>query len=88
MGIYTERVNSFPLNQILLNLKKLEKGLDYAKENGSFNGDAPEIIQNKLAVNNRALDAVCDRAAEEIEQLKREGKWDCDEQLSEGHKKR
>ena len=84
MGYYTERVNRSSLKQILFNLKNLEKGLFYSKENGSFNGDTPEIIQSKLAVNNLALDAICDRAAEEIEQLKREGKWDCEDQLSKG----
>ena len=82
MGIYKERVNRSSLKQILSNLKNLEKGLVYAKENGSYDGDTPEIIQSKLAVNNLAFDAMCDRVAEEIEKLKRDGKWDCEEQLS------
>ena len=82
MGIYKQRVNRSSLKQILFNLKNLEKGLIHAKENGTYDGDTPEIIQSKLAVNNLAFDAICDRAAEEIEQLKRDGKWDCEDQLS------
>ena len=80
MGIYAERVNRSSLKQILHNLKYLEKGLVCAKENGTYVGDTAEIIQSKLAVNNLAFEAICDRACEEIEQLKRDGKWDCQEQ--------
>ena len=41
------------------------------------------ILENKLDINNRVLDEICDRTCEEIQQLKRDGKWDCDEQPNE-----
>ena len=83
MGIYTERVKRSSIKQIDHNLKTLEKGLVHAKENGTYDGDTPEIIQSKIDVNNRVLDEICNAAWEEIQQLKRDGKWDCDEQPNE-----
>ena len=41
------------------------------------------ILENKLDINNRVLDEICNAAWEEIQQLKRDGKWDCDEQPNE-----
>ena len=41
------------------------------------------ILENKLDINNHVLDEICDRTCEEIQQLKRDGKWDCDEQPNE-----
>ena len=41
------------------------------------------IWENKHDVNNRALSALCDAAWEDNQQLKREGKWDCEEQPNE-----
>ena len=38
-----------------------------------------EKWEGKHDVNNRAFNAICDEIGEEIEQMKRDGRWDSDE---------
>ena len=93
MGVYTENIFNLSLNDLVRNIKSLEikvaddekKIKRYEKRDEDHKKiedllDTQRIWQRKLHTNLRALDEKCDAAAEEIEQLKREGKWTCDEE--------
>ena len=93
MGVYTENIFNLSLKDLVGNIRSREMKVDddekkikrYEKR-----GEVPQRIedlletqriwQRKLHINLRALDEKCDAAAEEIEQLKREGKWFCEEE--------
>ena len=92
MGVYTENIFNLSLNDLVRNIKSLEmKVADDEKKIKRYEkrDEDPQKIedlldtqrswQRKLHTTLRALDEKCDAAAEEIEQLKREGKWDSDE---------
>ena len=93
MGVYTENIFNFSLNNLVRNIKCLEmkvaddreKIKRYEKRDGDSQKiedllEMQQIWQRKLNTNLRALNKKCDAAAEEIEQLKREGKWFCEEE--------
>ena len=93
MGVYTENIFNLSLKDLVRNIRSLEmKVADDEKKIKRYEkrGEDPQRIedlletqriwQRKLHTNLRALDEKCDAAAEEIEQLKREGKWTCDEE--------
>ena len=93
MGVYTENIFDLSLKDLVGNIRSLEmKVADDEKKIKRYEkrGEDPQRIedlletqriwQRKLRINLRALDEKCDAAAEEIEQLKREGKWTCDEE--------
>ena len=93
MGVYTENIFNLSLNDLVRNIKSLEmKVADDEKKIKRYEKrdedpqkiedllDTQRIWQRKLYTNLRALDEKCDAAAEEIEQLKREGKWFCEEE--------
>ena len=93
MGVYTENIFNFSLNDLVRNIKCLEmkvaddreKIKRYEKRDGDSQKiedllEMQQIWQRKLNTNLRALNKKCDAAAEEIEQLKREGKWFCEEE--------
>ena len=93
MGVYTENIFNLSLNDLVRNIKSLEmKVADDEKKIKRYEKrdedpqkiedllDRQRIWQRKLYTNLRALDEKCDAAAEEIEQLKREGKWACDQE--------
>ena len=93
MGVYTENIFNLSLNDLVRNIKSLEmKVADEDKKIKRYEkrGVDPQKIedlretqriwQRKLYTNLRALDKKCDAAAEEIERLKREGEWYCDEE--------
>ena len=93
MSSYSQNIHNLSLTDLVRNIEQLEarvaedkkqiklneeRGVDAKEMEAIRNGH--QIQQNKLDVNLRALDEKCDAAAEEIEQLKREGKWTCDEE--------
>ena len=91
MGVYTENIFNLSLKDLVGNIRSLEmKVADDEKKIKRYEKrdedpqkiedllDTQRIWQRKLHINLRALDEKCDAAAEEIEQLKREGKWACD----------
>ena len=93
MGVYTDNIFNLPLNDLVRNIKSLEmKVADDKKKINRYKrrNEDPQKIENlletqkiwqhKLDTNLLALDERCDAAAEEIQQLKREGKWFCDEE--------
>ena len=93
MGVYTENIFNLSLNDLVGNIRNLEMKLaddDKKIKRDEKRDEDPQKIedlldtqriwQRKLHTNLRALDEKCDAAAEEIEQLKREGKWACDEE--------
>jgi predicted RNase H-like nuclease (RuvC/YqgF family) len=93
MGVYTENIFNLSLNDLVRNIKSLEmKVADDEKKIKRYEkrDEDPQKIEDlletqriwlrKLHTNLRALDEKCDAAAEEIEQLKREGKWFCEEE--------
>ena len=93
MGVYTENIFNLSLKDLVGSVRSLEmKVADDEKKIKRYEkrGEDPQRIedlletqriwQRKLRINLRALDEKCDAAAEEIEQLKREGKWTCDEE--------
>ena len=93
MGVYTENIFNLSLNDLVRNIKCLEmkvaddreKIKRYEKRDEDPKKiedllETQQIWQRKLHTNLRALDKKCDEAAEEIEQLKREGKWFCEEE--------
>ena len=93
MGVYTENIFNLSLNDLVRNIKSLEmKVADDEKKIKRYEKrdedpqkiedllDTQRIWQRKLHTKLRALDEKCDAAAEEIEQLKREGKWNSDEE--------
>ena len=93
MGVYTENIFNLSLNDLVRNIKCLEMKVAEDREKIKRYEERDEdpqkiedlletqrIWQGKLRINLRALDEKCDAAAEEIEQLKREGKWNCDEE--------
>ena len=93
MRVYTENIFNLSLNDLVRNIKCLEmkvaedrekiKRYEERYEDPQKIEDLLEtqrIWQRKLRINLRALDEKCDAAAEEIEQLKREGKWFCEEE--------
>tara|TARA_B100002051_G_C16588134_1_gene561281 strand:+ start:195 stop:476 length:282 start_codon:yes stop_codon:yes gene_type:complete len=93
MGVYTENIFNLSLNDLVRNIKCLEMKVAEDREKIKRYEERDEdpqkiedlletqqIWQRKLHTNLRALDKKCDAAAEEIEQLKREGKWFCEEE--------
>ena len=93
MGVYTENIFNLSLTDLVGNIENLERKVaddeKKIKRLQKRNKDprkieslleTQKIWQNKLDTNLRALEERCDAAAEEIEQLKREGKWTCDEE--------
>ena len=93
MGVYTENIFNLFLNDLVRNIKCLEMKVAEDREKIKRYEERDEdpqkiedlletqqIWQRKLHTNLRALDKKCDAAAEEIEQLKREGKWFCEEE--------
>ena len=93
MGVYTENIFNLSLNDLVRNIKSLEmKVADDEKKIKRYEKrdedpqkiedllETQQIWQRKLNTNLRALNKKCDAAAEEIEQLKREGKWFCEEE--------
>ena len=62
--------------------RKIEKNILDAKNGSTRLSSLHETLakwKGKHNVNDHALNAICEAAAEEIEQLKREGKWFCKE---------
>jgi hypothetical protein len=61
---------------------KIERNLINARK-GNYRleslNESLAIWEGKHDVNNRAFNAICDEVAEEIEQMKRDGRWDSDE---------
>ena len=93
MGVYTDNIFNLSLTDLVRNIESLEmkvaddkkKIKRYQKRNEDPRKiedllETQKIWQHKLDTNLRALEERCDAAAEEIEQLKREGKWTCDEE--------
>ena len=93
MGVYTENIFNLSLNDLVRNIKCLEMKVAEDREKIKRYEERDEdpqkiedlletqqIWQRKLHTNLRALDKKCDASAEEIEQLKREGKWFCEEE--------
>ena len=93
MGVYTENIFNLSLTDLVGNIENLERKVadDEKKIKRLQKRDkdprkieslleTQKIWQHKLDTNLRALEERCDAAAEEIEQLKREGKWTCDEE--------
>ena len=93
MGVYTDNIFNLPLNDLVRNIERLEmKVADDKKKINRYKKrnedprkienllETQKIWQHKLDTNLRALEEKCDAAAEEIEQLKREGKWFCEEE--------
>ena len=93
MGVYTDNIFNLPLNDLVRNIKSLEmKVADDKKKTNRYKGrnedpqkieyllETQKIWQHKLDTNLRALEEKCDAAAEETQQLKREGKWFCEEE--------
>ena len=93
MGVYTENIFNLSLTDLVRNIKNLEwkvaddnkKIKRYQKRNEDPRKienllEMQKIWQHKLDTNLRALEEKCDAAAEEIQQLKREGKWFCEEE--------
>ena len=93
MGVYTENIFNLYLNDLVRNIKSLEmKVADDEKQIKRYEKrdedpqkiedllETQKIWQHKLDTNLRALEEKCDSAAEEIQQLKREGKWFCEEE--------
>ena len=93
MGVYTENIFNLSLTDLVANIENLERKVaddeKKIKRLQKRNKDprkiesllyTQKIWQHKLDTNLRALEERCDAAAEEIEQLKREGKWTCDQE--------
>ena len=93
MSSYSQNIHNLSLTDLVRNIEQLEarvaedkkqiklneeRGVDAKEMEAIRNGH--QIQQNKLDVNLRALDEIADAAFEEMEQLKREGKWYCEEQ--------
>ena len=63
--------------------RKIEKNILDAKNGSTRLSSLHEMLakwKGKHNVNDHALNAICEAAAEEIEQFKREGKWFCEEE--------
>ena len=93
MGVYTDNIFNLSLTDLVRNIESLEmKVADDKKKINRYKKrnedprkienllETQKIWQHKLDTNLLALDERCDAAAEEIQQLKREGKWFCDEE--------
>ena len=93
MGVYTENIFNLSLTDLVANIENLERKVaddeKKIKRLQKRNKDprkiesllyTQKIWQHKLDTNLLALDERCDAAAEEIQQLKREGKWFCEEE--------
>ncbi len=93
MGVYSDNIFNLSLTDLVRNIESLEmKVADDKKKIKRYKNrnedprkiedllETQKIWQHKLDTNLRALEEKCDAAAEEIEQLKREGKWYFDEE--------
>ena len=93
MGVYTENIFNLSLTDLVGNIENLERKVaddekkikrlqKLKKDPRKIENllETQKIWQHKLDTNLRALEERCDAAAEEIQQLKREGKWFCEEE--------
>ena len=93
MGVYTDNIFNLSLTDLVRNIENIESKVAddekkikrYEKRNRDPRKienlrETQKIWKNKLDTNLSAPKEKCDAAVEEIQQLKREGNWFCEEE--------